>query len=178
MDQVVLAKLKQKFSDGMTHSYGLGGNSHLVGQLFALLMFSTQPLSLQEMAEQLGVTKAAVSQRIRILEEQGMCYKTSKPSDRKDYYQLAENIDWVMIEHGLTNLQRLSGFLKEVLAEWPTDLSGETEKNQMIKYRLMKIKLLCELLFERLEGLDEEWEKRKRQLMKEYLNGSEETAQD
>jgi DNA-binding transcriptional regulator GbsR (MarR family) len=171
----VLTKLKQKFSDGITHSYGLGGNSHLAGQLCALLMFSTKPLSLQEMAEQLGVTKAAISLRIRILEEQGMCYKTSKLSDRKDYYQLADNIDWVMLEHGLISLQRLSGFINEVLAEWPTDLPDEMkEEERLIKYRFMKIKLLCELLFERLEGLDEEWEKRKQQLVKEYLNGSEE----
>ncbi|UUZ95943.1 hypothetical protein LJK87_17135 [Paenibacillus sp. P25] len=67
--------LKRVFSNQMSLTFETDGFSPLVGRIFALLLFAPEPLSLQDMADQLGVTKAAVSVQVRALEKHSMCQK-------------------------------------------------------------------------------------------------------
>lgn len=135
------------------------------GHLFSLLLFSEKPLSLQEMADQLGVTKAAVSIRIRALERMGLCVKVSRIGDRRDYYQLAEDAGLVSIRISLAAMRQTTSFLEEILADFPTAYPEEQRETfETAKRRLVEMKALHDLFLERLDGLDEEWEKRKKSL--------------
>ncbi|UFJ43036.1 MarR family transcriptional regulator [Brevibacillus humidisoli] len=165
----VLHQLERKLSDEWERSGELGGNSALHARLLALLFFSARPLSLQEMAEHLGVTKAAVSVRIRALEEQGFCHKSSNISDRRDYYYLVEDLGMAMLTCNLENMYRFSAFLKRLLEEWPADYpTEEQEAYAKAKRRLIEMNAFYDLLFERLDGLEEEWKRRKQELSQQH----------
>ena len=63
------------------------GLPRIAGRIFALTLISTNALSLDEICETLGVSKASVSNDTRLLERLGFVERVSRPGDRKDYYQ-------------------------------------------------------------------------------------------
>jgi DNA-binding transcriptional regulator GbsR (MarR family) len=66
------------------------GLPRIAGRIFGLMLVSDEALSLDEIADQLGVSKASVSTDTRLLERMGFVERVSKPADRKDYYQHTE----------------------------------------------------------------------------------------
>ena len=66
------------------------GLPRIAGRIFGLMLVSEDALSLDEIAETLGVSKASVSTDTRLLERMGFIERVSKPGDRKDYYQNTE----------------------------------------------------------------------------------------
>lgn len=75
-----------------TQNFGLG---RIIGQLYALLFFSLEPMSLDEMAEELKVSKGSVSTNIRELEKWGAARQVWVKGDRKDYYEA--EVDYMKI---------------------------------------------------------------------------------
>lgn len=65
-------------------SFGL---SRLFGQIYMLLYLSSKPLSLDELAQHLGVSKASVSIASRKLEAWGAVKKVWVRGDRRDFYE-------------------------------------------------------------------------------------------
>ncbi len=80
-------------------SFGL---SRLFGQVFMLLYLSVKPLSLDEIAEQLGVSKASVSIAARKLEAWSSVKKVWIRGDRRDFYE-AETDFKMILNGGLLN---------------------------------------------------------------------------
>lgn len=72
------------------------GFSKIMGQLYGLLYLSPAPLTLDEMAESLAVSKGNVSINIRALERWNMVRKVWIKGDRKDFYE-AETDFWKII---------------------------------------------------------------------------------
>lgn len=72
------------------------GFSKIMGQLYGLLYLSPKPLTLDEMAELLSVSKGNVSINIRALERWNMVRQVWVKGDRKDYYE-AEVDFWKII---------------------------------------------------------------------------------
>lgn len=66
-----------------TQGFGFG---RIIGQLYALLFFSPEPLSLDDMAGELKVSKGSVSTNIRELEKWGAVKQIWIKGSRKDYY--------------------------------------------------------------------------------------------
>ncbi|MEO5568999.1 MAG: MarR family transcriptional regulator [Gemmatimonadaceae bacterium] len=66
------------------------GLPRIAGRIFALALISEDALSLDEIAESLGVSKASVSNDTRLLERMGFIERVSRPGDRRDYYQSNE----------------------------------------------------------------------------------------
>ena len=80
-----------------TQGFGLG---RIIGQLYALLFFSPEPLSLDDMAGELEVSKGSVSTNIRELEKWGAAKQVWIKGDRKDYYE-AEVDFFKIIKEGI-----------------------------------------------------------------------------
>ena len=84
MDPVQSAKWEMIEAGGRTaQSFGL---NRLFGQIYILLYLNDGPLSLDSLADQLGVSKASVSIACRQLESWGAIHKSWVKGDRKDYY--------------------------------------------------------------------------------------------
>jgi DNA-binding transcriptional regulator GbsR (MarR family) len=58
-----------------------------MGAIFAVLYLSPTPLSLDEIVQETGLTKGAISTEIRALARMGLVHRSSKLGDRKDYYE-------------------------------------------------------------------------------------------
>jgi DNA-binding transcriptional regulator GbsR (MarR family) len=63
------------------------GFSVVAAQIWALLFFSERPLSLGEIAEILGFSKASISTNVRLLERYKCVKKVYIRGDRKSYYE-------------------------------------------------------------------------------------------
>ena len=86
--QVVLEEAVDTFIQGAgkVSSALLGMINRVGGQIYALLFIADEPLSLDEIAERLGVSKSNVSVNIRMLEDYNLVRKVWIKGSRKDYY--------------------------------------------------------------------------------------------
>jgi len=80
-----------------TQSFGLG---RIIGQIYSLLYLSPAPLCLDEIADELGVSKASVSTTIRQLESWTAAKRVWMKGDRRDFYEAETDFRSVM-QHGL-----------------------------------------------------------------------------
>ena len=81
-----LPQIKQEFTEGLSQISRFWGFPKGMGAIFAVLYLSPTPLPLDEIVEQTGLTKGAVSTEVRALARLGLVHRSSKLADRKDYY--------------------------------------------------------------------------------------------
>ncbi len=74
-------------SAGKISANMLGMVNKVGGQIYALLFLSRDPLSLDEIAEILGVSKGNISVNVRLLEELKLVKKVWVKGSRRDYYE-------------------------------------------------------------------------------------------
>jgi DNA-binding transcriptional regulator GbsR (MarR family) len=66
------------------------GMSRILGRVYGLLMIADEPmLGLDQMAEQLNISKASVSTTVRQLQAFTLIEKVTVPGNRKDYYRVS-----------------------------------------------------------------------------------------
>lgn len=82
-----LTGIKKDFTQGLSQISRFWGFPKGMGALFAALYLSPTPLSLDEIVQQTGLTKGAVSNEIRALARMGLVHRSTKLGDRKDYYE-------------------------------------------------------------------------------------------
>jgi DNA-binding transcriptional regulator GbsR (MarR family) len=58
-----------------------------MGAIFGALYLSPTPLSLDEIVQETGLTKGAISTEIRALARMGLVHRGTRLGDRKDYYE-------------------------------------------------------------------------------------------
>jgi DNA-binding transcriptional regulator GbsR (MarR family) len=78
------------------------GFTKVMGQLFAALMLSPDPLSLDGLMERLGISKASVSTNMRTLEHMGIVREVWVKDDRRKYYR-AESDFWRILTNILSS---------------------------------------------------------------------------
>lgn len=85
-------QLKQEF----IQDYGLGyqtfGLPRLMGKVVGLLLYHGDPLSLNDITEELHVSKGPVSQIMRRLREHNLVRRIWVPGSRRDFYQAEPDI--------------------------------------------------------------------------------------
>lgn len=82
-----LTKIKKEFTQGLSQISRFWGFPKGMGAIFAILYLSPIPLSLDEIVQETGLTKGAISTEIRALARMGLVHRSSKLGDRKDYYE-------------------------------------------------------------------------------------------
>jgi DNA-binding transcriptional regulator GbsR (MarR family) len=86
-----------------TQSFGFG---RIIGQIFALLYLNPKPMCLDEIAVELGVSKASVSISIRQLQVWSAVKPVWVKGDRRDYYEAETDFNNVVRNGLLTKLRR------------------------------------------------------------------------
>lgn len=86
-----LSQLKQDFIEGLSQISRFWGFPKGMGAIFAVLYLSPAPLSLDEIVQQTGLTKGAISTEVRTLARMGLVHRSSKLADRKDYYEAEDD---------------------------------------------------------------------------------------
>jgi len=82
-----LPQIKQNFVGGLSSISQFWGFPKGMGAIFAVLYLSPDPLSLDEIVTQAGLTKGAISTNVRALSRMGLIHPVTRFADRKDYYE-------------------------------------------------------------------------------------------
>ncbi len=98
-----LIAVRDSMLDGLGQLAEYFGFSKIMGQLYAALLMSPQPLSLDDMMELLEISKASVSMNMRTLEHMGMVRQAwvRGRGDRRKFYE-AETDFWEIISNILS----------------------------------------------------------------------------
>ena len=81
-----LLRAREHFIQGVSRITNFWGFPKAMGAIFGAVYLSPDPVTLDEIVSQVGVSKGAVSTNIRNLERLGIVHKQLRIGDRKDYY--------------------------------------------------------------------------------------------
>jgi HTH-type transcriptional regulator, glycine betaine synthesis regulator len=82
-----LTKIKKDFTEGLSQISRFWGFPKGMGAIFAVLYLSPTAMALDEIVQETGLTKGAISTEIRALARMGLVHRSTKLGDRKDYYE-------------------------------------------------------------------------------------------
>lgn len=103
------------------------GLGRIVGQILVHLYLSEAECSLDELARELRLSKAAISIAARQLERLGLLRRSWKPGDRKAYYRTADDIATALHQGLLMLIRNKMRLLATELREAETQLSGNVD---------------------------------------------------
>ncbi len=141
-----LQKSKEHFIQGISRITNFWGFPKAMGGIFGAVYLSPEPLTLDDMVIEVGVSKGAVSTNIRNLERLGLVHKQLKLGDRKDYYT-AETDFWKIVKGILREREknefdlaiRTVGESIKIIETGPNE-SGDTETEKFYVNRMNALK--------------------------------------
>ncbi|GAE34505.1 GbsR/MarR family transcriptional regulator [Halalkalibacter akibai] len=142
-----LENARARFIDSMAQNMNLYGITPSVGRLYGLLYFNQQPMTLDSMKDELGMSKTSMSTSVRQLQELKMVEKVWKKGTRKDLYQSLDDwyetfsdlfsVKWrAGISLNMTTIERNLKELEEIIEDSETSLEIK-EAAKMDKEKLM-----------------------------------------
>jgi DNA-binding MarR family transcriptional regulator len=142
----------RRFMDDLGHLYARYGLSVTFGRAFALLLLGDEPISLDDLAQQLEVSKSAVSVAARELERAGLARRLTTAGSRRVLYEA--NDDMAPLFEAMFARVRLS----LPLYQSAEDLASPGRATQ----RLRDMVGLHEFWLMEAEGILERWRQRPR----------------
>ncbi|MFN2136135.1 MAG: GbsR/MarR family transcriptional regulator [Candidatus Promineifilaceae bacterium] len=129
---------------GIGRLAGFFGFSEVMGRLYGTLMLSPDPLSLDDLASSLEISKGSVSMNMRDLERWGMAKEVWMRGERKKYYRAESDLWQVMLNVLGSREQREVQVALEVLNDSVSRLKsaeGELtpEEQELAQYYLERI---------------------------------------
>jgi len=83
---------REQVSEALATNMQLYGVNHSTGRLYSTLFFHHHPMTLEDMMQDLGMSKTSMSTGVRTLLDAHMVNKVWKKGVRKDLYEVA--MDW------------------------------------------------------------------------------------
>lgn len=143
---VKLPELKQNFTESLSQISRFWGFPKGMGAIFGVLYLSPTPLSLDEIVEQTGLTKGAVSTEVRTLARMGLVHRSSKLGDRKDYYEAEtdfyQSIRSILKERQNSEFDRAVRSVQEMLTQLEAGSVSGSEAD--VKFVRERVKALQE----------------------------------
>lgn len=131
-----LQNFRDNFIEKMGFLGSLFGFSKLLGQIYGVLYLSPNPVSLNELMEELKVSKGSVSTNIRELEKWGGCRKVWVKGDRKDFYEAETNFKNIINKRLIDAVRRRLATAAEI-----TDVSKNVMNDSEKKFTESEKKL-------------------------------------
>jgi len=154
-------KIKHEIIQNFGYAYKAFGLSKVMGHVIALLIYSSEPLSLDDICKNLNRSKGPVSQMMRRLRDKNLIRRVWQPSGRKDYYEIQPEIFENAFRNNL-ELVKSNTRLAETLKE-----SIEKEKSQSfdkLSARLNEMDLFYKLMEKHFEKFLNEWAKERKKI--------------
>jgi len=144
-------KAQRGFVEGFGHLYARYGVSITFGRLFGLLLVSDGPLSLDDIADILSISKSGASVAARELERAGVIKRHGTPGSRRIVYEAVDDMEptftatFMGVRDSLNLLKREETSLAE----------GKG------KHRVREMRELHEFWLRESEGILERWRNRR-----------------
>ncbi len=126
------------------------GLNRVVGQIYALLYLLDNPLSLDDIAKNLKISKGNVSVNIRELESWGAVKKIWVPGSRKDYYEANQDTLNVIYGRLKVRLEKAFSELNTGLNNWGQNSNKESDKTKQKLKKIKEIKNFMEIVLKSL----------------------------
>lgn len=131
------------------------GLPRIAGRIAGLLLIRQRPVSFDEIAEQLHVSRASVSTNTRLLESLGVIRRLSKLGERKDLFEVGGDFVQRMEELHMQRQRAIQRMASEARRNLPASYA-ET------KAALKRIEEMNTLVIESIEKTLATWAKRNR----------------
>jgi DNA-binding transcriptional regulator GbsR (MarR family) len=102
-----------RFTDRFAELFESDGQPPIAGRIFGLLLLSDEALSLDELAETLGVSKASASTNARLLAQFSLIEQVHRQGSRRDYYRMAPDLFERSMAHRLSRWRRFTELIGE-----------------------------------------------------------------
>jgi len=149
-----LTQLKQDFTQGLSQISKFWGFPKGMGAIFAVLYLSPSPLSLDELVQQTGLTKGAISTNVRALARMGLVRPSTKLGDRKDYYEsesdFYKSIRAILKERQNSEFDSAVRSVRETLEKLEAGVGADDEAER--QFLLERVRAL-QSFFDALDGL-------------------------
>lgn len=146
---------KTRFVEGMGRYFEQFGLSRIGGRVLGLLMLAEEPLSLDDMATTLSVSRASISTNIRLATASGLAELVTKPGDRRDYYLFTDDAWGHSLHIELKSLLPLRRMGARALAALETD-------DHMARAQLEDLVDFCDFFIEEHHRMIARWRERLR----------------
>jgi DNA-binding transcriptional regulator GbsR (MarR family) len=128
------------------------GIPRIGGRIMGLFMVDEEPLSLDDIARLLGVSRASVSTNLRMSEMIGMAKRVSRPGDRRDYYVGTEDMWMQGIKSSKQNsIIQIAMAARKALPKVPPD-------DLLARHKLQEVIDFAEFFEQYFDRMLEEWE--------------------
>ena len=136
-----LPPLTQRFVMHFGEMGGRWGINRTVGQIYALLYVSSNPLNADEVGEALGFSRSNVSMGLKELQSWNLVRLIHQPNDRREYFQAPEDV-WSIFrtlaaERRKREIDPTLSMLRDTLMEQPSveaDIHAQERMRQMHKF--------------------------------------------
>lgn len=149
-----ISQLKQDFTEGLSQISKFWGFPKGMGAIFAVLYLSPAALSLDELVEQTGLTKGAISTNVRALARMGLVRPSAKLGDRKDYYEAEtdfyKSIRAILKERQNSEFDSAVQSVRDTLEKLEAGAGPEDEAER--QFMLKRVRAL-QSFFDSLDGL-------------------------
>jgi predicted transcriptional regulator len=142
-----LTAAERRFVEGFGHLYARYGVSITFGRLFGLLLVSNGPLSLDDIADILGISKSGASVAARELERAGVIKRHGTPGSRRIVYDAVDDMEPVFA----ATFTRVRDSLALLKREEPTLADGRGKK------RVRHMRELHEFWLRESQGILDRW---------------------
>ena len=151
-------KVRREIVQSFGEAYKAFGLSKLMGHIVALMIFSPQPISLDDICKQLKRSKGPVSQIIRRLRDRNLVRKVWIPGSRKDHYEGHPEI----FENAFRNNFELIKKNKKLAIELKREAKGSNSNDiGVILKRLNEMEEFYTLMVENFSNFLDKWTKAK-----------------
>jgi DNA-binding transcriptional regulator GbsR (MarR family) len=126
------------------------GFPRIAGRLMGFLLLKQGPYTLDELADELQISKTSASTNARLLEQYGVIERVTRTGDRRDFYQLSDDHWEKMFDIAMKRMQRFHDVLDKTIESLPV-----TEEYG--RRRLVEAQRFHAFILEHLDERIEQW---------------------
>jgi DNA-binding transcriptional regulator GbsR (MarR family) len=154
-------EIRQAIIEDFGNGYASFGNSELMGRIVGLFLCASEPVNVDQIAEQLHVSKSPVNQICNRLEELKLIRRAWVKGERKYHYEIVDN---VFLQASLNvsrltegNLQIAERNLEAVAKKYRTASKAEKEELKVVCQRLLEMREFYRKMIESYHRFIEDW---------------------
>ena len=148
--------LIQELVNTYSEAYKNLGYSSLMGKIVALLLVAPEPLSLDEISEQLQMSKGPISQISRKLKDNHLIERVWVPGERKDYYRVTEDIFGQAFSNYTSSMKRNLKIAEHFL-EGLSELEMQDEQTLQFSQKMQEMAAFYDAMYKHNREFLEKW---------------------
>jgi len=155
------AEAKNKFIQTWGALGSQWGINKTMAQIHALLMVAPGALSMEEIMEELHISRGNASMNLRALMDWGIIYKELKPGERREFFIAEKDLDELAVkvaqERSRREIKPALKVLKEVSTASISDTSAEAKQFKSQTAKLYDFVLKADNMIEKVTEFKDNW---------------------